>query len=255
MIWLLALLVLVAPSAVADQLQLEMPVPLAARVIAGPTWDGAVTLEPKDTSSVKVLVEVRFRAGAWEGGSDVPPESVPPEASSVERFLPLPAELRRAQQASPWDKLVRTVAWVSRNVRLAESDRGSQDAASVLRRRVGRCSGRANLAVALLRQMGVPARVVHGLLLRPDGAVWHRWGEAWLGQAGWRPFDPGVAVGVVGVRYLPMVGADERLSLRGVRVVSVSEWEFAHLPRVHGMRVALPLWSLPLLLAWGKEGL
>lgn len=253
MICLFALLIVVAGLSAADQLQLEMPVSLAARVIAGPTWDGAITLEPKDTFSVKVTVEAGLRAGAWERGARVLWGSVPPETLSVEQFLPLPPELGPVQQASFWHKLVRTVAWVSRNVRLAEDDRGPQDAASVLRRKVGRCSGRANLAVALLRQMGVPARVVHGLFLRSDGAVWHRWGEAWLGQAGWRPFDPGVSVGVVGVRYLPVVGADEGLSLQGVRVISVAEGEFTYLPRIQGLRVPL---SLPTFLsAWGGKGL
>lgn len=256
MIWFFALFVLVAGSAPADQLQLEMPVSLAARVVAGPTWDGAVTLEPKDTLSVKVTVEARFRERVWENGARLRAEAAPAEATRVEQFLPLPHELQALKPASPWDKLVATVAWVSRNVRLAEGDRGAKDAASVLRRKVGRCSGRANVAVALLRQMGVPARVVHGLFLRSDGAVWHRWGEAWLGPVGWRPFDPGVAVGVVGVRYVPMVGADEKLSLRGVRVLAVAEWEFAHLPQVQGLRVALPLsLSSPFLAAWGREGL
>lgn len=254
MIWLFALLVLFVRPLDADQLQLEMPVSLAARVIAGPTWDGAVTLEPKDASLVKVTVEARFYRSTWENGARSLKAGVPPEASHVERFLPLPFELQAVQGASPWEKLVRTVFWVTRNVRLVEGDAGSQDAASVLRRRVGRCSGRANLTVALLRQMGVPARVVHGLLLRSDGALWHRWGEAWLGLAGWRPFDPGVAVGAVGVRYVPMVGADERLPLAGLRVVSVAEWEFAHLPRIQGLRVASPLLP-PTVMAWGKEGL
>ncbi|MFZ5804994.1 MAG: transglutaminase-like domain-containing protein [Acidobacteriota bacterium] len=255
MIFFAVLFAFITGSAFADQLQLEMPVGLAARVIAGPTWDGAVTLEPKDALSVRVTVEARLRGGSWQTASPSQGDKPFPEATSVERLLPLPKELAGLQKASPWEKLVGTVLWVSRHVRLVEDDRGLQDAASVLARRVGRCSGRANLAVALLRQMGVPARVVHGLLLRPDGAVWHRWGEACLPNAGWRPFDPGVAVGAVGVRYLPIVGADESVSLAGLKVVSVAEWEFLHLPRVQGLRVALPRFVPPFLAAWGKEGL
>lgn len=255
MIWLFALLAGLARCAVADQLQLEMPVHLAARVIAGPTWDGAVTLEPKDAFFVRVTVEARFHRSVWDNGANLRGEGlVPQEAGNIERLLPLPPELQAAQRGSPWTRLVRIVLWVSRNVRLVEGDEGLQDAGSVLRRRVGRCSGRANLTVALLRQMGVPARVVHGLLVRSDGAVWHRWGEAFLGSLGWRPFDPGVAVGGVGVRYVPMVGADERLPLQGVRVVSLAEWEFAHLPWVQGLRVVPPR-AFQLSAAWGKEGL
>lgn len=256
MIFFAVLLASIAGPAFADQLQVDMPVGLAARVIAGPTWNGAVTLEPKDALSVRVTVEARLGGGSWRvSTSHVHQYKPSADATSVERLLPLPRELAPLPQAAPWERLVGTVLWVSRRVRLVEDDRGLQDAATVLTRRVGRCSGRANLAVALLRQMGVPARVVHGLLLRADGAVWHRWGEAWLEDLGWRPFDPGVAVGAVGVRYLPILGADESVPLAGLKVVSVAEWEFDHLPQVQGLRVALPRLVPPFWAAWGKEGL
>lgn len=245
---------LFAVAAQADQMQLVMPIQLAARVVGGPTWDGGVTLEPEDASTVRVTVEAQF--GGKPGQTrrllgEVPP---PPESLQVETLLPLPAQLLALRSAPASEKLLETVVWVSRNVRLVETDRGPQDAASVLRRRVGRCSGRANLAVALLRQLGVPARVVHGLLVRAGGAFWHRWGEAWLPGVGWRPFDPGVSVGVAGVRYLPMTGAEDGLSLRGVRVVSIAEPDFLRLPRRYGMQVALPRGSSVVALL-GQGGL
>lgn len=224
----------------ADQLQLAMPVSLAARVVAGPTWDGAVVLEPEGPGTVRVTVEASlqggFAGGGWGRWGTRPDHT----AATVEARLPLPQELARLERASPWGKLFHTVVWVSTNVRADEGDPGPQDALSVLLRRVGRCSGRANLAVAILRQLGVPARVVHGVLVRGQRVVWHRWGEAWLEGIGWRPFDPGVAVGVAGVRYLPMTGAGEGLPLDGVRVLSVAEWEFNHLPKPQGLRVAWP---------------
>lgn len=252
----MALLVFVAGVAGADQLQLVMPLPLAARVVAGPTWDGAVTVEPRDAGSAQVTVEARFCGGWWERCLRLAGETAPPEeALEVTQRLPLPAELANLGQASFGEKLLRVVVWVSRNVRLLESDNGPQDAVSVWQRRVGRCSGRANLAVALLRQLGVPARVVHGLLVRPGGAVWHRWGEAWLPGAGWRPFDPGATVGVAGIRYLPMTGAEDGLSLAGVRVLSVAEREFFQLPQIAGMRVLLPPYAAAALAFRGGEGL
>lgn len=252
----LAVLGLIAGCTHADQLQLLMPVPLAARVVGGATWDGAVTLEPRDASTVRVTVEARFsRRLREQRGGFLGETAFPSESLEVTRWLPMPAELSALRGASPGEKLFRTVVWVSRNVRLSEGDSGPQDAGSVLKRRVGRCSGRANLAVALLRQLGIPARVVHGLLVRSNGPVWHRWGEAWLPGAGWRPFDPGVSVGVAGVRYLPMTGAEDRLPLDGVRVLSLAEWEFFHLPQVGGLRVALPLALSRVVAFLGKEGL
>ena len=123
----------------------------------------------------------------------------------------------RQRPGSALARLVSAVSFVSRTVALDEDDAGPQDAVSVLARGRGRCSGRANAAVGLLRRMGIPARVVHGLLLGDGGARWHRWGEAWLGPLGWTPFDPGAAVGLVSVRYLPLVGSGEGASLAGVR--------------------------------------
>lgn len=241
--WLIAVFACTGVAA-ADQLQALLPLPLAARVKAGPAGDGAVVLEPFDSQRVRVTVEMRPERGLWlwaEGRQAglIPCPSV--EACQVEVELPLPAELAASRGLGPAARLWRVVSWVSRWVQAAEDDSGAQDAASVLQRRRGRCSGRANLAVALLRQLGVPARPVHGLLFRLGGPSWHRWAEAWLPGLGWRPFDPGLAVGAVSVRYLPMNGAEERLPLTGVRLLHVEEGAFNTLPRVWGLRV-VPHW-------------
>lgn len=241
MFWLLPFLI---PSmALADQLQVLLPVPLAARVVAGPFWNGAVVMEPFAGGKVLVTVEASFSAGSPATGPRpyaVGPSLAPCALSQfcqVLMTLPLPWELTGVKELSPWEKLVAVSRWVSRNVRQNEHDAFPQDAASVLRRREGRCSGRANLAVALLRQLGVPARVVSGLLFSSTRASWHRWGEAWMPEVGWMPFDPGVAVGVVGVRYLPMTGAGEGLPLSGITILRLQEDEFPHLPKRSGMKL------------------
>jgi hypothetical protein len=141
--------------------------------------------------------------------------------------------------SSAYEVVQRVVTLVSQRIRLEDDDWGPQDALSVLRRRRARCSGRANLAVGLLRSLGLPARPVHGVLLGDRGPCWHRWGEVWLGAAGWVAFDPGASVGLVGVRYLPMRGAGEDASLVGVRLLRLDERGFRGLPRSAGM------WILP----------
>lgn len=239
MLWFAPLLI--AAVTLADQLQVLLPVPLAARVVAGPFWNGAVVMEPFHGGKVLVTVEMTLPSRfppprALENENR--PGFVPKDSCEVLMTLPLPWELAGVKGLSPWEKLVAVSAWVSRNVRQNEHDPFPQDAASVLRRREGRCSGRANLAVALLRQLGVPARVVHGLLFSFTRASWHRWGEAWVPDMGWLPFDPGVAVGMVGVRYLPMTGAGEGLPLSGITLLRLQEKEFLHVPK--GLGVKLP---------------
>jgi hypothetical protein len=230
----------------ADQLQALLPLPLAARVVAGPRWDGAVVLEPYDATRVRVTVErerpdfsLPWPAGV--GASQCPA----PDTCQVEMTLPLPPELRGLSHLPPAQRLLRVVAWVSRWVQVRDEDRGPQDALSVLRRRQGRCSGRANLAVAFLRQLGVPARVVHGLWFGPQGISWHRWGEAWIAGFGFLPFDPGVAVGAVSVRYVPMTGAGEGVPLVGIQLLHVEEEAFQNLPKILGLRVFGPWFARP----------
>ncbi|MGQ9496586.1 MAG: transglutaminase-like domain-containing protein [Thermoanaerobaculaceae bacterium] len=241
MFWLAPFLI--AAMALADQLQVLLPVPLAARVVAGPFWNGAVVIEPFAGGKVLVTVEASLplglpatRPSQYAAGPSFAPCALSDFCQMFMR-LPLPWELTEVKGLSPWEKLVAVSSWVSRNVRQNEHDDFPQDAASVLRRREGRCSGRANLAVALLRQLGVPARVAHGLLFSSTRASWHRWGEAWMPEVGWVPFDPGVAVGVVGVRYLPMTGAGERLPLSGITILRLQEDEFPHLPKRFGMKL------------------
>lgn len=234
---------LIASVTLADQLQVLLPLPLGARVVTGPFWNGAVVMEPFAGGKVLVTVEASLpsgplprRAQQYAAGPSFAPCALG-DFCQVLMTIPLPRELAGIKGLSPWEKLVAVSSWVSRNVRQNEHDAFPQDAASVSRRREGRCSGRANLAVALLRQLGVPARVAHGLLFSSTRISWHRWGEAWIPEIGWLPFDPGVAVGVLGVRYLPMTGAGEGLSLAGIAILRLEENEFLHLPKRLGMRL------------------
>ncbi len=54
-------------------------------------------------------------------------------------------------------------------------------ALEVLRTRVGDCNEHATLLTALLRAVGIPARVCVGLVFAGDKFYYHAWTEAWLG--------------------------------------------------------------------------
>jgi hypothetical protein len=96
----------------------------------------------------------------------------------------------------------RVLDWVMTRVAHDVDDLAPQDAASVLRRRRGRCSGLANASTALLRAAGFEARTVSGLLVDGAGATPHRWLECHLGGAGWVPTDPTLGLWAVTPRHI-----------------------------------------------------
>lgn len=236
----MAVALLAAAAAGADEAHIGMPLPLAAHVETGDRNGHVVGIElSHDGAVVTVSRSVQAFAGS-------PPFPLPLAARDVDAGyletpagFALPAELLNAvgRQHLAVEVVEEVVAWVTRRITLDDRDGGAQDAASVLGRRRGRCSGRANAAVGLLRALGVPARAVHGVLVADHEARWHRWGEAWLGSLGWVAFDPGASVGLVGVRYVPMAGAAADVPLAGVRLLHVEESGYAALPRRHGLRV------------------
>lgn len=114
----------------------------------------------------------------------------------------------------------RLVEWVHRNIAFeGGEERGWPTAAQVLQRRRGTAQGVATLTTALARRVGLPARVVGGLLLRPGVARRHTWVEVFIGD--WVPVDPAFgqfpaspahARLVIGAsagwaEYLPLAGA------------------------------------------------
>ncbi len=63
------------------------------------------------------------------------------------------------------------------------------NAVDVLKRRSGDCKAHAVLFTALARSLGLPARLVSGLVATDDGAFYyHQWAEVYTGQ--WIPVDP-----------------------------------------------------------------
>lgn len=222
----------------ADQAVVHLPVRLAASVRETCRWGMVVGVERDAAGAVVTLTQTLRPLGrvpVWP--LEDPAGCGDPDALTVDERVDaaMPAALRPTPGQSAAAVVEAVVRYVSAAVTADERDTGAQDAVSVLQRRRGRCSGRANATVGLLRRLGLPARVVHGVLLAEAGPRLHRWGEVWLGEAGWVPFDPGVAVGAVSVRYLPAALADAEMA--ALAVESVTEAGFASLPVRGGLRV------------------
>ncbi|MEM9553270.1 MAG: transglutaminase-like domain-containing protein [Acidobacteriota bacterium] len=87
----------------------------------------------------------------------------------------------------------RLLGWIARNIAYDLDREAPQDAASVLARRSGYCTGLARLAVALSTAAGLEAREVAGYVVGeatggPHG--FHRWIETRFADLGWVDSDP-----------------------------------------------------------------
>jgi hypothetical protein len=235
-----AVLLGICSPAMADQAVLRVPASVARGVVEGSRWGIFIGVESRsDGAVVTVTQTLRPLGSATRWPLADPSACGDRDALVVDRSggTALPAALPVRKGESALGVVEDVVRFVSQVVEPDEHDAGAQDAASVLRRRRGRCSGRANAAVGLLRELGLPARVVHGVLLAEGSARLHRWGEVWIGDAGWVPFDPGVSVGVVGIRYLPLSSAADG-DYSSIGVESLREDGFLSLPVRGGLRVA-----------------
>ncbi len=88
----------------------------------------------------------------------------------------------------------RILGWIAGNIDYQLDRAVPQDAAAVLQRRSGYCTGVARLTVALLTAVEIPAREVAGFVVAAEtGRIpigYHRWIEVDMGDRGWVFSDP-----------------------------------------------------------------
>jgi hypothetical protein len=121
--------------------------------------------------------------------------------------------------ASPDAKIDRLLAWIDANIAKAAVDAFS--AVDVLRERRAECQGHAYLFAALARALGLPTRVVNGVVYMPEygGFLYHSWNEVWIDGAGWRPVDATFAQPLADATHLALVegeGARDLVPLAGM---------------------------------------
>jgi hypothetical protein len=108
--------------------------------------------------------------------------------SNERRFIELAASIA-GDAASAGERIVRLLAWIDANIAKEAVDAFS--AADVLRERRAECQGHAYLFAALARALGLPTRVVNGVVYAPEhgGFLYHTWNEVWIAGDGWRAVD------------------------------------------------------------------
>jgi transglutaminase-like putative cysteine protease len=91
--------------------------------------------------------------------------------------------------ANPRERVNALLAWLDANIAKEAVDAFS--ARDVLDAKRGECQGHAWLYAALARALGVPTRVVNGLVYAPEygGFLYHTWAES-LVDGDWRAVDP-----------------------------------------------------------------
>ncbi len=86
------------------------------------------------------------------------------------------------------DSAERLTLWVAQQITTDRAENSSATAGQTLRTRRGNADGKARLLATLARVGGIPARVVTGLAVLPNGSFGHAWTELWIG--GWVAADP-----------------------------------------------------------------
>ncbi len=202
--------------------------------------EGLEGLDPPEDSWQQCIRKgptVRCRVGVL--ASARAPES-PDPARDLASTLPVPsrdpqiAELAREIAGSapmPAEAVRRLLAWIDQNVERVVED--SFSALDVLRTRRAECQGHSALFAALARSLGIPVRVVNGLVYSADygGFLFHTWTKVWL-DGRWIPVDPTfgqlpadathleLAVGEEPSALLPLAGVIGHLRARVLAVES-----------------------------------
>jgi hypothetical protein len=106
----------------------------------------------------------------------------------------------------------------------------SDRATDVLRRREGDCTEHSLLLTALARSVGIPARLVHGLVYSQGsdgryGLYWHEWVEVYAGS--WVAVDPTFGQAVADATHIQLGEGDQTdaVALMGQLKVSVANVE------------------------------
>lgn len=108
--------------------------------------------------------------------------------------------------------------WVFTNLK-KESVIGLPSAIETLRTMTGDCNEHATLATALLRALGLPARMAAGIVYLPDRGrfFYHAWVEVWVD--GWIAFDPTYDQFPADVGHVRFIAGNSRDQMEMFRVI------------------------------------
>ena len=140
-----------------------------------------------------------------------------PSYAKLARHLPMYREARRVagRAATPYAAVLALESWLRQTGGFTYDEspprvKGTPPLVSfVTQTKAGYCQHFAGAMAAMLRMLGVPARVAVGFTSgTPDDGTWvvtdhdaHAWVEVWFSGIGWVPFDPTPGRGTFGGEY------------------------------------------------------
>jgi transglutaminase-like putative cysteine protease len=170
----------------------------------------SLEVRPAAAGSVSLTVRVSdsplVSAAVFPTGN--PPEAAVPKAPDRDAFAAAAAQ-GSARQGEAVSRLL--VALAAR-VRYDADRERPQDPSSVFASGRADCVGFSELAVDLLRRVGIRARTVQGIVRTGTaepahdariGGSYHRWIEVFYPDRGWVFSDPSASINGVDARYLP----------------------------------------------------
>jgi hypothetical protein len=126
------------------------------------------------------------------------PRSSPEDTAVTARARSLAGNTQNAREAA-----LTLTAWVHRNIATVAGEPGVRPAGAVLAAKRGTPEEQAVLLVAMARRVGLPARLVGGIVLTKGGARTHTWAELFIGD--WVPVDPSEGTGLASPAHLRLV--------------------------------------------------
>jgi Transglutaminase-like superfamily len=201
----------------------------AARLFEQYDNDGySLAVSPGSGGSIELSVRV----------SDSPLESIAPFPTGRPRDRALAAVPERDAFAerlargatTQTDAVARVLIGLAAVVRYDPDRVRRQEPSAVFAERRANCVGLSELAVDLLRRVGIPARTVQGVLKSEPGSpgydaaiggAYHRWIEVHYPDRGFVFSDPSASVNGVDARYIPF-GRRAYARPRGLKVTPVA---------------------------------
>lgn len=115
-------------------------------------------------------------------------------------------------QTDPWEQAEALTRWVFATVHKRFTI-GLPSAVDVLQTPSGDCHEHAVLFTALARSLGIPTRMIGGLVYQGDRLYYHAWPEVWFGT--WIPTDPTLGQAIADATHVRLIEAEneELLSL------------------------------------------
>jgi len=155
-----------------------------------------------------------INAGAWSADM-VPPEeyltptvAVPSDTSAVRDLAHSIAGTAPTRE----EQIRQLLSWIQKNIERAPVD--SFSALDVLQTRQAECQGHAYLYTAFARSLGIPTRVVNGLVYSEQfkGFLYHSWTESVV-DGRWQAVDPSFGQTVADATHIMVVEGDSAADL------------------------------------------